>query len=320
MTIRMGYWDCPACGHKRVEGPVSNCTSCGKPRGPGVAFYTDDSAPVVEDPEMVARARAGADWQCKYCRADNRAGVLECASCGAGPDGTVRRAQQYMPNQPPAPPPKKSSTGLILGVLVAAVMVLFGGCWFLCIRTTALKVTVQQVTWSKTLQVEELKTERKDAWREDVPAGAREISRIQKGRTKKVQEGTIKVKVGKKDLGNGMFEDVYEEKPKYVDKQVDDTWVTYEIERWVQGQKLKRETTDGSEPPEPAFTPAGRQRAGERTNEAVLALKGSDGKAYQYSIDLTKERAAAEKVRSFKIGQSYTAMVTAMGTVSELKP
>jgi hypothetical protein len=320
MTIRMGYWDCTSCAHKRIEGPVPNCTNCGKPRGPEVGFYTDENAAVVEDPEMIARARAGADWHCKYCNADNRAGFIDCQNCGAGPDGTKKRAEKFMPAQPVAPPKKPQNLGLLLGIIGGALVVLFSGIWFLCIRTTALSVTVEQVTWSKSITVEELKTERKEAWRDDVPSGAREISRVTKPRTKKVQEGTIKVKVGKKDLGNGMFEDVYEEKPKLVDKQVDDTWVSYEIDRWVQGQTLKKETTDGSEPPDPSFTETRTQRIGGRSNEVLLALEGSDKKSYKYSIDLTKEKAARDKVKSFKVGQKFTAMVTAIGTVSELKP
>lgn len=319
MTIRMGYWDCIYCGHKRIEGPVQSCPGCGKPRGPEIQFYTDDAAPVIEDPAMVARARAGADWHCRYCGADNRAGFIDCQSCGAGPDGTRRRVEKFIPNQPAAPP-KKTNLGLVLGLVGGALVLLFTGVWALCIRTTALQVTVEKVTWSKSIGVEDLRTERQSAWREDVPSGAREISRITKGRTKKVQEGTTRVKVGKKDLGNGMFEDVYEEKPRYVDRQVDDTWVTYEIDRWVQGQTIKKETTDGSEPPDPTYSETRTSRIGSRTNQVALALKGTDGKSYDYAIDVSKDAAAKERVKSFKAGQRFTAMVTAVGRVSELEP
>ena len=89
MTIRMGYWDCPSCNHKKNLGPNATCAGCGRPRGPGIAFYTDDSAPVVEDPELVARARAGADWKCSW---PNSGGVFGIADkrrrlgfAGAGP-------------------------------------------------------------------------------------------------------------------------------------------------------------------------------------------------------------------------------------------
>lgn len=317
MTIRMGYWDCPACSHKRVEGPLHNCPACGKPRGADVQFYTDDAAPVVEDPELVARARMGADWQCRYCGADNRAGMIDCQGCGAGPDGTKRRAERFIPNaQPPKPP---SRLGLILAIVGVVVALLGGGIWFLFLRTSALKVTVEQVTWSKSIQIEELKTERKSGWKEDVPSDAREVSRTAKSKTTKVQEGTTKVKTGKKDLGNGMFEDIYKEEPKYVEKSVEGTWVTYDVDRWIAGQTLKKETTDASEPPDPVFTESKTQRIGKRVNELVLALQGG-GKSYTYSIDLSKESSAKSKVSSFKKGQTYTAMVTTTGAVTELKP
>lgn len=317
MTIRMGYWDCPACSHKRIEGPLPNCPACGKPRGAEVQFYTDDAAPVVEDPELIARARMGADWHCRYCGADNRAGMIDCQTCGAGPDGTKRRAERIIPNaQPPKPP---SRVGLILAAMAVLAAVLFGGCWFLFMRTTALKVTVVEATWSKSIQIEELKAERKSDWKEDVPADAREISRTPKSKTTKVQEGTTKVKTGKKDLGNGMFEDIYKEEPKYVEKKVEGTWVTYEVDRWIAGQTLKKETTDESEPPDPAFTESKTQRIGKRTNELVLALSGG-GKSYTYAIDLSKESSPKTKVSAFKKGQTFTAMVTTAGAVTELKP
>ena len=111
MTIRMGYWDCPSCNAKKNLGPNATCAGCGLPRGPNIAFYTDDSAPVVEDPELVARARAGADWKCKYCQKDNPAGVLDCQQCGAGPDGSgTRYAPPSLPTAHATPPSNASET------------------------------------------------------------------------------------------------------------------------------------------------------------------------------------------------------------------
>jgi len=141
MTIRMGYWDCPSCSHKKNLGPNPTCAGCGRPRGPNIPFYTDDSAPVVEDPELVRRARAGADWKCKYCGADNRAGMMDCHQCGAGPDGSVKRAEKFTAV---GPPPKKGLDPKIIIAIVLGVIGLLGfgvSCAFL--RTKALTVTVE---------------------------------------------------------------------------------------------------------------------------------------------------------------------------------
>lgn len=37
----MGYWDCPYCSTKHIEGTRRECPSCGKPRGQEVKFYMD---------------------------------------------------------------------------------------------------------------------------------------------------------------------------------------------------------------------------------------------------------------------------------------
>jgi hypothetical protein len=318
MTIRMGYWDCPSCNQKKNLGPNATCAQCGRPRGPNIPFYTDESAPVVEDPELVARARAGADWKCKYCSADNRAGVMDCHQCGAGPDGSVKRAVTFVgaPTAPAASPPWGKILGIVGGVLGLLGLLV----WFFFIRTTAMSVTVDSVSWVKTAQLEALETRRGESWADEKPAGSRELSRTTKGRSKKVQEGTEKVKVGKKDLGNGMFEDVYEEKPKYVTKQVDEPWVTYEVDEWVAKQALRAETQNGEEPEDPAADVRldSKKRIGSRSNQAVYALTGKDGKKLEFTIDVDKEGAAA--LKKYKVGSSYTAQVTSLGAVKALGP
>lgn len=319
MTIRMGYWDCPSCSHKKNPGPQSTCQSCGRPRDPRVPFYTDDSAPVVEDPELVARARAGADWKCKYCLADNRAGVMDCHQCGAGPDGSVRREQRFIPDAG-ATPKKPTNVGLILG-LVGGVLALIGALvWFVFVRTTALEATVESVLWVKTAALEEKRVETGQAWSDEVPSGARTLRTETRGRDKKVQDGTEKIKVGKKDLGNGMFEDVYEEKPKFVTKKVDDRWVSYEVDRWVTKEKLRSETKDGTEPADPAKKAklGGDQRIGEKTNKIEVKLQGSDGKPYTYEEDVKGDGASLAK--RFTVGEKYVAKVNTMGAVVSLGP
>ncbi|MBL9023129.1 MAG: hypothetical protein JNL21_13095 [Myxococcales bacterium] len=318
MTIRMGYWDCPSCGNKKNLGPNPTCSGCGRPRGPNIPFYTDDSAPVVEDPALVAQARAGADWKCKYCNADNRAGVMDCHHCGAGPDGSVRRQEKYVAL---GPPPKKGVDAKIIIAIVLGVLGVLGfGIWFLFGRTTSLSVTVESAAWVKSVEVEQKELKRDAAWQDEVPANARVVGKETKGRSKKVQEGTKKVKVGRKDLGNGMFEDVYKEEPNYVTKQVDDTWVRYEVEVWEKKETLKEETTDGSEPKDPAsrFKPGGDRRLGKSQNAAVFQLKGSDGKRYTFEVDVDKEGAGA--VTKYQIGKSYTAKVNTLGAVLALGP
>lgn len=358
MTIRMGYWDCPSCGTKRIEGPNPACTNCGVPRGPKVPFYTDDSAPVIEDPEMVARARAGADWTCKYCKADNRAGVMDCHQCGSGPDGSVRRGQQFIAQgaapmgadgrqygqstnqagnfggsvpmaaqnaqqlaaaQAAANKKKGLSTGVIVGLAVTGLVVLLTLVWALFIRTTDVPSTITAAVWTKTVAIEKLETTRGSAWADEVPSGARTIKTETRGRMKTVQEGTERVKTGKRDLGNGMFEDVYEDRPKMVQKNVDDRWVTYEKDDWKQVRKDKKESTDGKEPPDPwSGSPGAGQRYGAKTNGLVLKMKGG-GDNLEYEVDLKDKSNAAAIVAKYKVGGKVVAKVNALGGVNAIE-
>jgi len=320
MTIRMGYWDCPSCGAKKNMGPNATCAGCGLARGPNIAFYTDDSAPVVEDPELVARARAGADWKCKYCNADNRAGVLDCQQCGAGPDGSVRRQEKFTAIASAKPTARFATWQKVLAVVLGVASAIGLLIYFLFVRTTALEVTVESVAWVKTVEVQELTTDRREGWKDDVPSGARTLGSKTKSRTKTVQDGTKKVKTGRKDLGNGMFEDIYKEEPNMVQKEVDDTWVSYEVEEWRRSDLLKSESTDGTEPddPEPKGKMGSRRRIGERTNNAVFQLKGKNGKSYSYEV--AASTAGAGAITKYEVGKKYTAQITAAGGVQKLGP
>jgi predicted nucleic acid-binding Zn ribbon protein len=320
MAIRMGYWDCPHCQHKKIEGPQRQCPQCGRPRDNGVQFYTTDDAPEVNDPALLQRARAGADWHCPFCDTDNPAGQQACLSCGATDPSARQRQQRVIPAAPTAVPSSKpvrkgGKGGLLIALGVLALVVL--GAWLLFFRTKPHTVVIERSTWIKTLVVERLETRTESAWADEVPSGGREIRRELRGRERKVQDGTERVKVGQKDLGNGMFEDVYEDRPRYVTRRFDEPWVTYEIDRWVQDRTLKEERSDGTEPPAPNAALSPRLREGARESYVSLDLQG-DGTRYSYRIDV-KDAESKTRAITFKVGQKVTAMVNAVGGVRDLK-
>jgi hypothetical protein len=316
MAIRMGYWDCPACGKKKNPGPERGCPQCGTSRDPSVSFYTEDDAPAITDAALLERAKAGADWVCPYCGADNAATRNACVGCGAVMDGAKHREARYIPDQPPPPTSTASAKPRrLLPIVLMTAAVLFGAIYLLFIRTRAVTVAVARSSWVKTVQVEDLVTQHASAWRSEVPHDARITGQVTKERTRRVQSGTEKLKVGKKDLGNGMFEDVYENKPKYVEQRYSDEWVSYDVDRWVQGRTLKEERSDGSEPPYPAFAAQLGQREAGRSSEIRLELSGG-GKSYEF----TEKNASAASLARYKVGARFTAKVNLVGSITELVP
>ena len=92
-----------------------------------------------------------------------------------------------------------------------------------------IEVTATGFKWERSIEIEENTKIIKDGW--EIPKDGKEIEsykaihhhkQLEDGtetRTRTIQKqvGTEKVKIGEKDLGNGYFEDIYEEKPVYED-------------------------------------------------------------------------------------------------------
>ena len=84
-----GYWDCPHCGTKGIDGLVDICPGCGSGKDKNVRYYMK-STEAVSDQELEA-AGISADesdgehreWICAYCGALNNYRDQICVHCGA---------------------------------------------------------------------------------------------------------------------------------------------------------------------------------------------------------------------------------------------
>ena len=79
--IVMGFWDCPYCGTRKIQGTYKDCPHCDTPRDYSVEFYMDEV--IYLDEEEAKLKGKGADWHCAYC--DSLESVLNstCQHCGA---------------------------------------------------------------------------------------------------------------------------------------------------------------------------------------------------------------------------------------------
>jgi hypothetical protein len=351
LAIREGAWDCPVCGRKGNRGPDKFCGGCGSPRGPEVAFYLPEDAPEVTEAEALKRAQAGPDWICPYCGADNPALNAFCSGCGAPRDGAKTRevVERRLDAPPPPPVPlasppqpgggsrfKKGCGFALLGLVALVALVVFLG------RPKSTTLTVTGHHWLRTIAVEELRPVTEQAWEGEVPGGARvlgsrrevhHVDHIQIGsetRTRtvneQVQTGTERVKVGTRNLGNGYFEDIYEDRPKYETRSRQETYqepvyrdqpvyrnrVRYEVDKWMPDREARAEGRDRAAAwPDPRL--GSKEREGKRTELYEVFFRTAKGENATW-------KAPSEAVWSrFEEGRTYTGKVYGDGRVAEVE-
>jgi hypothetical protein len=353
LAIREGAWDCPHCGRKRNRGPEKFCGGCGAPRGEDVQFYLPDDAREVTEADELRRAQAGPDWTCSFCAADNPSDHAFCSSCGAPREGsTDRPVVEHRADAAPAPPtlaalppPPPSGKPLLkrgcqIGCLALVALVFL--VWLIG-RPRERVLTVAGHRWERTVAVEELRTITEEGWEGELPAGARSLSsrrevhhqnRIRIGtetRTRtvseRVQTGTERVKVGSRDLGNGYFEDVYEDRPVYEDREREESYEEpvfreepvyrvkhrYEVDKWMPARDAKAGAADLSPVwPDPGLST--KQREGKRTEvyEVLFDDREGDSRIYRARDEV--------EWKTFRPGTSYRAKVQGDKIVEILGP
>jgi hypothetical protein len=314
-----------------------------------VQFYLPPDAPEVTDAKALERAKAGPDWTCSFCEADNPSTNAFCSSCGAARDGSQVRpvvehrkdaapAPLASPPPPPAPANPKLKRGCQIGCLgLAALVLLF---WFLG-RPKETTLTVTGHRWERTLAIEEQRTVTEEGWEGELPAGARSLSssreihhhnRVRIGtetRTRtvseRVQTGTERVKVGERDLGNGYFEDVYEDRPVYEEREHEETYeepvyredpvyqlrYRYQVDKWVASRDAKAQGQDRT----PRWPDAGlgsKEREGRRAELYEVLFEDRDGAGRIY-------RARDEvEWQGFEPGTKVRARVRSNGEIVEI--
>lgn len=339
--VYVGRWDCDQCGHKMIEGPKTKCPNCGASRPKNVQFYLPSEEEVVRNEEELKRARAGADWQCSFCKTHNKVWDKSCQSCGNNRevyDGDKSlEVKEYNINAVPTYGKKTYSQqqnesfrakqslnkeGIvgnvyinptfkkILPVLAVIIAILF----FIGSRRTEIKVTVERFEWNRTINVEEYKEVTKEAW--SIPEGGRELSRFQaihhydrisdgfvtKTRTVREAAGTEEYVCGKRDMGNGYFEDkmcsrtIYESREEtyqeevFREEPVYKTKYKYAIFKWVNAPPIK--TSDSNKNPE--WGDLSRITADENLREAgrkeVYTILVRDEKNETHRHDINRSR------------------------------
>jgi predicted nucleic acid-binding Zn ribbon protein len=321
MAIREGRWDCVYCGRVGNRGPDKHCMGCGAPRDKDVKLYVPPDAAEVTDQKALEAAKKGPDWHCSFCGGDNPAEAKFCPNCGGGADGTEpKRKVQVVPEggaqpapKPVAAPAAAKGRGKWWLWLLPVLALIGGALWFFVFRTHEETLKVTGRTWERTIAVEKFKTVEEERWEDQVPAGARVLSRHEEVHHKdKIQVGTQKIKTGSRDLGNGYFEDVFEDRPIYEEKPVYKDKVRYLIDRWVVDRTLKESGKD-LQPRWPAVQLVGQEREGARAETYQIFFVSKDGEKREWDTKVQKDW------EFYQDGQSYKASVRASGGIADLE-
>jgi hypothetical protein len=202
--------------------------------------------------------------------------------------------------------------GIVAALLVLLTIGLGAASYFFYFRNTETRAEVTGFEWQRAIAVEVQKTVRERAWEGEVPGGAREVSRAREvHHTDRVQTGTQKVKVGTRNMGNGFFKDVYEDRPVYKQDPVYRNRITYDITRWVRGRSVEAKGADQSPLwPDPHLL--GGERAGERTEHYIVGLS-AQGATYRLELPI-------DRWTALHPGQRVTAIIHGAGGLTEIAP
>jgi hypothetical protein len=316
-------WDCSACGTPKLLGiQHRHCPACGAPQDPSARYYPSEADKVAVEHHVYQ----GADLVCPACGTANAAVSQFCVGCGSPIGGDARQAvgraehqvghheafagetledaradararrdaqvrQELAKGRPAAP---GMSRGLKLGIIVGSVALLVAVLVYVFLfwkREATMEV--EGHLWARTIDVEAFDTVRDSAWCDEMPSGARNVSKRKEQRsTKKVEDGKECVKK-RKDNRDGTFKEVEECHPKYRDEPVYAQRCHFEIDKWV--VRRTEEAKGQGKSPEPSWPAVtlskpgnckGCEREGARKETyALRLLDRGGGEGHECEVD-----------------------------------
>lgn len=310
-------WDCRYCGSRKNLGKTHrHCPNCGAQQDATARYFPAESEKVAVEDHVFA----GADVQCTGCGFWSGRAAPCCGGCGAplagarqaqlradqvaSPGGWQQDSAQAArqehqarmaahgapqasaayaaPPGPGAAPPAKPRSramavvaivgGLVLGLLALLVVTAF---W-----TKDAELAVVSQTWTREIAIESLQTVNESAWCDQMPAGARRVTRSREVRShRKVADGET-CSNRRVDNGDGTFSERrecttrYRDEPEYSDK------CRFDVDKWLTARTAKAAGGPAEEPSWPPVNLArggtgavGSEREGARSESYVVVFR-----------------------------------------------
>lgn len=297
-------------------GPDVHCAFCGA-RNPAQATRcvqcgADLSQAAARDQGRVLGAlRSGpaAAVTCPSCGTQNDAGARQCRQCGAAlpaaPASQPAAAPQALTQGKPA---GKMSPLAMLAAGVGVLAVLGLCIWIVVSLLTPrgdITAEVQSVSWTRSIEIEELGGVTREDWRDEIPAGVPVGSCTQRHRYTRDEPAPNATEVCGTpytvDTGTGLGEVVQD-----CEYRVYDEWCSYTASEWRKVDTLTAEGTD-LDPRWPDANLSSQQReGGHRETYRVVFADGS--KTYSYTCD-------ADEYGRFEIGSRWKLKRNVLGGV-----
>ncbi|MDB4962173.1 MAG: uncharacterized protein JWP01_2172 [Myxococcales bacterium] len=268
-------YDCEHCGTKRLLAKSQrHCAECGAPQNPDKRYFPAEG----EAQRVDGHQYEGADRHCPSCNTPQGAKGKNCTQCGAALDG----AREVKGVVAAPPPPKKRRRQWIVLAVVAGIALLVFGIWFAFFRTKAAELVISSHRWERAIGVEEYGEKHDDAWRDQLPEDARDVTCQQKKRsTRKVETGEEDCHTERHDKKDGTYEQIKKCTPIYREEAVEDDWCRYTVRQWraldpikiTGGGRSPAWPTEGLPPPQSPPV-LGMRRQGKRTETFMLDIAG----------------------------------------------
>lgn len=341
----MGYWDCPFCGHKKIQGTIRVCPDCGNPRGSETKFYMEASDVEYLSEEASQDKGKGADWLCPYCDKLNPVSVTSCIGCGALREESEQdyfsMQKEAQTIEPESPPPKQTEKPSKSKKRTPSIKWIGGGAAILAVLLCIAAFFVPKsktfhctdVFWENVINIEAYETVEESGW--DLPSDGRLLEEKKEIRsytdvldhyeevtkTRRVESGSH-TEYTYEDNGDGTFKEIphevtdytdetYTEKePVYRQEPVYDTKYYYEIDKWIPKRKVENSGHDHS-PVWGATNLSDNEREGSR--DSTYYVEGWYKKGKTKKLKISKDMwDKMDKDKSYRVKTNVT------GTILEI--
>jgi len=329
-------WDCRFCGTKKLLAvDMRHCPNCGAAQDPQWRYFPSEAdKKAISDPNYTY---AGVDKICPFCGQPNSAAAKFCKDCGGDltnakaaalhdnlvtgigedapgvvEDVALKNAQRQQAAIKAANKPRGLSRTQIILLGIAAVVIGIGAViGFLALSKHAASFNVSNLSWQRTINIEQYEALPGSNWQDSVPIGAYNRTCYAKDRP---HEETYTESCGVQRVDNG--DGSYSEREKTCTRSrtvyVPDTYCNYTVNSWVSIAPMQMSGGPSDPLVWPNFVSAqntiiGAQR--ESSRNQILNVMFADTKTKRtYTFNPKDEN----QWRSFQPGQQYDIQVNGL--------